>query len=464
MAKYGVIPYSPGAADRYDDRGADRISDLILRAGDIAAQNKMQQGDIWGGTVAGLGQLAGGAIQDYQAQKAAQAKAQQEQEQKRALGGLVGKAQDPELELQDFLADVPPELQPQALDTFTKVRTSQAEATKRRQEADEHETYAAAAAANILEQALDTPLEGFARKKLFSLFPPDQVAQFQDLPSDQLRPVLQKFQTGSQKFQKEALEAEKTKAETAAKLAEPGYKEREFGLKERELAGKQQEATAERAAEQARLGLGYAQLAETRRGHDLTAGGSAGGDENASFLLQGGTADKVPIKARTAAVEAARASGGLDGTGFVPTSQAQLNKYSDLMDLRSRGKRLEKLLDDPEVQAKLGPVAGRFTAGTKEWMGASAKVKEAFDLLENFSDTELRKRSGAAISPGEYDRITGFTVSGVKQPDSNLTNLRSMLKEIDSGLKRQGVQRFQDETSAPTERPAVITDPNWGQK
>ena len=71
MPRYGVIPYSPGAADRYDDRGADRISDLILRAGDIAAQNKMQQGDIWGGTVANLGQLAGQTMQEYGAQKAA---------------------------------------------------------------------------------------------------------------------------------------------------------------------------------------------------------------------------------------------------------------------------------------------------------------------------------------------------------------------------------------------------------
>jgi len=168
---------------------------------------------------------------------------------------------------------------------------------------------------------------------------------------------------------------------------------------------------------------------------------AAGADENdVALLLQGGTLDKLPIKNRSAAAAAARASGGVDGTGFVPMNTLQQQKYTDFSDLRTKAARLKVLIADKEVASKLGPFAGRLVGATKEMsiIGQSTKVKEAFDLLRDLSDTELRKRSGAAISPGEYARITGFTVDPTKQADSNKTNLKRMLNAIEDALENIG--------------------------
>lgn len=168
---------------------------------------------------------------------------------------------------------------------------------------------------------------------------------------------------------------------------------------------------------------------------------STGANENdVALLLQGGTADKLPIKARSAAVAGAKASGGVDGTGFVPMNTLQQQKYTDFTDLRNKAQRLKVLINDEEVAKKLGPFMGRIVDKTKEMslIGQSTKVKEAFDLLRDLSDTELRKRSGAAISPGEYDRITGFTVDPRKQQDSNKTNLKKMLSAIEDALENIG--------------------------
>lgn len=181
-------------------------------------------------------------------------------------------------------------------------------------------------------------------------------------------------------------------------------------------------------------------------------GGEGGGQDAVSMLLQGGTADKLPIGQRAAAVAAARQSGGVDGTGFVPMNQQQQFKYTDFMDLRRKATRLRTLLADPTVVEQLGPWMGRWTGWTKEMpgIGQSTTVKEAFDLFKDLSDTELRRRSGAAISPGEYMRIVGFTVDPTKQGDSNLTNLNSMITTLDGVLNTIGAVKLPtDEAAAP---------------
>jgi hypothetical protein len=182
------------------------------------------------------------------------------------------------------------------------------------------------------------------------------------------------------------------------------------------------------------------------------AGGTpdpAATSQNSALLLGGGTADKIPIKERAAAVAEAKASGGVDGTGFVPMNNQQQFKFTDFMDLRSKALRLHKLLSNPEVVAQLGPLQGRWTGLTKELpgIGQSTTVKEAFDLFKNLSDIELRRRSGAAISPGEYSRIVGFTVDPTKQADSNLTNLNQMLATLNNALRVMGAERLRDDTA-----------------
>lgn len=171
------------------------------------------------------------------------------------------------------------------------------------------------------------------------------------------------------------------------------------------------------------------------------AGGTS--DTDAAFLLQGGTADKLPAGTRSAAVAAAKASGGLEGTGFVPMTGAAQLKFNDFRDLHAKALRLYEILTKhPELGSKLGPVAGRYVGATKELglgLGQDTLTKEAFDLFKDLSDVELRRRSGAAISPGEYARITGFTVDPTKQLDSNLTNLNRMIDVLEGDLGTLGV-------------------------
>lgn len=192
----------------------------------------------------------------------------------------------------------------------------------------------------------------------------------------------------------------------------------------------------------------------------LTGGGGGGGvpanDDDVSLLLNGGTADKISMKTRSAAVAAARAQGGMDGTGFVPMNGLQQNKYLDMRDLFTKVSRLGVLLDDPEVASKLGPGKGSVIGFAKEWpgVGQSTKVKEAFDLMKDLSDAELRNRSGAAISPGEYNRIVGFTIDWTKQADSNKTNLKRMYSTLSEILRSYGATNLSARRGVPKQAPA----------
>lgn len=58
----GWIPF---AASQYRP-GSDRVTDILMEQGRIAGMGSQRQGDIWGSTVAGLGQQAAGTVADIQ--------------------------------------------------------------------------------------------------------------------------------------------------------------------------------------------------------------------------------------------------------------------------------------------------------------------------------------------------------------------------------------------------------------
>jgi hypothetical protein len=62
-----MIPYAP---DRPGYNPGTRISDIILRQGENAADAAHRSGQIWGGAVQGLGRTAAGAVEEYGARKA----------------------------------------------------------------------------------------------------------------------------------------------------------------------------------------------------------------------------------------------------------------------------------------------------------------------------------------------------------------------------------------------------------
>lgn len=74
----GGIPFVPGT---YDYRPGERIADLIMRSGDVAAQRQARSGEIWGGAVNQLGQIASDAIKKHQ-----------EDEDQRQVGGAISAA------------------------------------------------------------------------------------------------------------------------------------------------------------------------------------------------------------------------------------------------------------------------------------------------------------------------------------------------------------------------------------
>lgn len=175
-------------------------------------------------------------------------------------------------------------------------------------------------------------------------------------------------------------------------------------------------------------------------------------------LMTGNTADKVSIKVRDRARAEARKRGGVDGTGFVPANTTQQAAFTELRDLEKKAARLEELLKDPEITSKLGPGMGSWTSLTKELplIGANTKVKEAFDLMANLSDTVLRERTGAAASVPEYNRIIGFGVSPTKQPDSNITNLKQMRQATQEALKNMGATSQEKGTPSRKEGESYI--------
>lgn len=61
------VPYAPRQVYRPDD---SRVTDLLLRRGDIEADRAERSGQIWGNALAQVGQQIGGALQQYGEQKA----------------------------------------------------------------------------------------------------------------------------------------------------------------------------------------------------------------------------------------------------------------------------------------------------------------------------------------------------------------------------------------------------------
>lgn len=66
-----MIPYAPSTPYQ---RNAT-VADLMMQAGNQQAQAQLQKGAVWGRALNDIGQIAGGAVQDYQAEKAKKAQA-----------------------------------------------------------------------------------------------------------------------------------------------------------------------------------------------------------------------------------------------------------------------------------------------------------------------------------------------------------------------------------------------------
>lgn len=89
---------------------------------------------------------------------------------------------------------------------------------------------------------------------------------------------------------------------------------------------------------------------------------------------------------------------------------------------------LNGLLADPEVQASIGPIAGRWTGFKGSVASLPPKVRRAMQLLTSLSDSELRKRSGAQVHEKEMQRILQFATDPNKPLDHNTIAVGGILK------------------------------------
>lgn len=429
-------PYMPG---RYDDRGGSSIRDLIMDIGRTRAQGAARSGEIWGNAMSQIGQIASGAIGQYQMAKRDAAAVSfidswDGQDQKGLLAGLskiLGPDKGPEMARTVISVAGKPEKDPEkelaALRQNMGVLLGQSDDVAALGYQPMMRRHSAALAQVGVTPEMQAKAQQWnpetreATKRIWLALGGKEQAKPADIKLGK-GDILVSGEDPSQVLARGVMEEPKPEKGPAVGSFE------DFVVRKYGQAPTPGQVTAARS-----------EWSEAGRDPERQAD-PATRSQNAQFLLQGGTADKIPIGERAAAVADAKASGGIDGTGFVPTSGQQQVRFSDFMDLRGKATRLRELIQDPEVASKLGPAAGRVVGATKELplIGQSTKVKEAFDLFKDLSDAELRKRSGAAISPGEYARITGFTVDPTKQPDSNLTNVNRMLESIERTLKIVG--------------------------
>src|SRR3990170_724885 len=418
-----AIPYAP--ADYYRPR--NRIADLILAAGLARAAGAARSGEIWGDAIARAASGIGGAIADAPRLRAESTEREAatafrkrqmvalergEQREEAVSGALGGYGQEG-FDINAAVSSLPPDAQLGARKIYQELESS-------RLQADESTAYVLAKGAHIAESLLETPLQDVGMELVSSYFRqhfPQQVerleATVKEDPS-KLKPLLQHLQGQSERFRKE-LEARKPKTREI-KTRQPGGGERIEIVED--VPGLTRESAP--APEQP---LSRIEAEAAARARGTARGKPPGGDEEMTLSPEGVVLSSYgPTKKSEVRRQAMER-----GLPVFETAAAQA-KGITLAGIVADAKELNDLLADPEVQAAVGPVAGRWAQARGTVMSLPGSVRRALQLMTSLSDTELRKRSGAAISPGEMQRILKFATDPNKPLDHNTMAVSGLLK------------------------------------
>jgi len=159
-------------------------------------------------------------------------------------------------------------------------------------------------------------------------------------------------------------------------------------------------------------------------------------------LLNGIPLQQIRAQVKTTAENEARRRGGVDGEGGLydtPKTKEMDIEYSDII---SKATQLTALLKDKEVRGYIGPLSTRateFARGMPEIPFLTPKipdkVNKAIALMNDLSDAKLRERSGAAISPKEFERIIKFAADPTARISVTLSNLESMIQYAKSNRR-----------------------------
>ena len=102
--------------------------------------------------------------------------------------------------------------------------------------------------------------------------------------------------------------------------------------------------------------------------------------------------------------------------------------YEHITGIVADAQELDTLLSTEKVKAAIGPGAGRWTQLKGKFVDLDPDVQRAIQLMTSLSDTELRKRSGAAINEKEMQRILRFATDPNRPIGHNTTAINGLLK------------------------------------
>lgn len=188
-------------------------------------------------------------------------------------------------------------------------------------------------------------------------------------------------------------------------------------------------------------------------GEPKAAGGAGGGGSStaqnwAARLLDPNdnvTFKDVPSKERSGVISAM----GGQQMPRKTTTGAELDKKANLDVMLQDINTLSELAGTKEGAASVGPVSGRWSAAKQNWIGGQPpSATHLHQIAKNLSDQLLRARSGAAISPGEYQRLLAI----VPDPNTPLSTFMQRLEGFQTELKRiQGARYSGVEGKEPPE-------------
>jgi hypothetical protein len=103
----------------------------------------------------------------------------------------------------------------------------------------------------------------------------------------------------------------------------------------------------------------------------------------------------------------------------------------------------------------VGPVAGRYAAVKEKTVGIPAEQAAFYADLRALADTELRKRSGAAITPDEYRRLMTFLPDPLAPAEVFMSRLDRYERELQDVIEGREAKKAGKAAPVPAAAPAA---------
>lgn len=433
------MPAPIGMGRLYDYRDSGRITELLARQGEIAAQGALRSGETWGRVAEQLGQIGGRAVQEYGERK-------EQSKRDAALMQFVqsGAWQDPKAALAGSIKILGPREGPRFAEGLIGAAKMHGA-----QNPDDARAALPMVSRGLLAapESMRPGLYGQARQLMLSA----GIASAESMPEQwtpELLPYVHALAgQGGGAHGQATTERVKQNGVWYERGADGAWKQA-AGLPAEtpapaDLSFEEQMADALKANDM----NAYNRLLRVKR--DAGAAGRAPEKPPApaeyTFNPEGVVLTSYPQSQRNE-VRRQAAERGIPVFEGV-TTQA---KGAVLAGIVQDAQELDSLLRDEKVRAAIGPIAGRWTQAKGKLWDLDPTVQRAVQLMTSLSDTELRKRSGAQINEAEMQRILRFATDPNRPLGHNLTAVGGILK---SGARDYQALSGVDPSGRPADTP-----------